>query len=98
MCVVSLPLYSSSCSVNGSSSFRTELFGLRLAFETLSFEWVNREQAIALLHLGWGWVELEMFAKGREKTGHLFGDPRFLETPLVGEGTEQKERNSYLMS
>lgn len=80
------------------SSFRTELFGLRLAFETTSFEWVKREQTIASLHLGWGWVELQMFAKGSKKTGHLFGDLQFLETPLVGEATEQKEQNSYLIS
>lgn len=93
-CVLCLPpLYSSSCSINGSSSFRTELFSLRLAFE-----WVKLERMIAPLHLGWGWVELQMFAKGSEKTGHLFGDSQFLETSLVGEGTEQKEGNSYLIS
>lgn len=64
----------------------------------LSLLRVKREQTIAPLHLGWGWAELEMFAKGSEKTGHLFGDSQFLETPLVGEGTEQKERNSDLVS
>lgn len=61
-------------------------------FENLSFVWVKVGQTIAPLHLGWGWVELEMFAKCSEKTGHPLGDS-VLEIPWVGKGTEW---NSYL--